>query len=46
MELKGDQLQQAKELNALTKGLFNEEISKDDYLREAERITNKIEVLA
>ena len=46
MELKGDQLQQARQLNALTKGLFSEEISKDEYWAQADKISHKIEVLA
>lgn len=46
VELKGVQLQQAKQLNALTKRLLNEEISKDEYWRQAGKITEKIEAPA
>jgi zinc-ribbon family len=46
MELNGDRLQQAKQLNGLTKGLLNATISKDDYRREAKKLTDKITILA
>lgn len=42
VELDGEQIDRAKQLNALTLGLFSEEISKEDYWRQAD----KIEVLA
>jgi hypothetical protein len=42
VELNGEQVRRAKHLNALTLGLFNEEISKEDYWTKA----GKIEVLA
>jgi hypothetical protein len=42
MELSGEQVRRAKQLNTLTTGLFNQEISKDDYRRQVD----KIEVLA
>lgn len=38
VELAGEQIKQAKELNQLTIGLFNEEISQDDYRAQAEKI--------
>lgn len=42
VELSDEQVERAQQLNALTIGLFNEEISKEDYWRQVD----KIEVLA
>ena len=38
IELKGDQIQRAKQMNELTQGLFNESFSKDEYWKQADRI--------
>ncbi|MGD9365098.1 MAG: zinc-ribbon domain-containing protein [Desulfobacteraceae bacterium] len=38
VELKGEQIQRAKQMNELTQGLFNETISKNEYWSKADKI--------